>query len=106
MDKAKTESGKGLNGYDMAPIRHLVAGALAELYAGNLDTERAMWRLVDAAGMLSLHFPDAVGVSESTGRGYRIFAIHAETPRYCYTCQQWLTDQAEVQRHPAGHSIH
>ena len=68
----KTESGKGLNGYDMAPIRHLVEGALAELYAGNLDTERAVWRLIDAAGSLAAHYPDAVGVAQSTGRGYRI----------------------------------
>ena len=64
----KTETGKALNGYDMAPIRHLVDQAIAELTPGNLDTERAVWRLIDAAGLLAAHYPDAVGVAQSTGR--------------------------------------
>ena len=83
METEKTESGKGLNAYDMSPIRHLVEAALAELYAGNLDTERAMWRLVDAAGMLSEHYPEAVGVGEITGRGYRIVFVPIKSDVRC-----------------------
>ena len=32
-------------------------------------------------------------------------AAHPESPRYCYDCQQWLTNATELPAHP-GHSIH
>ena len=31
-----------------------------------------MWRLVDAAGLLSTLYPHAIGVEQETGRGYQI----------------------------------
>jgi hypothetical protein len=37
--------------------------------------------------------------------GAAYLAAHPESPRYCYTCQQWLTHATEVSAHP-GHSIH
>jgi hypothetical protein len=37
--------------------------------------------------------------------GAAYLAAHPESPRYCYTCQCWLTSAAEVPGH-AAHAIH
>lgn len=34
-----------------------------------------------------------------------VLAEHPNSPRYCYTCQQWLDNQAATAGH-TGHSIH
>lgn len=37
--------------------------------------------------------------------GAAYLAAHPESPRYCYTCQRWLTNASELPGHD-GHSIH
>ena len=32
-------------------------------------------------------------------------AAHPKSPRYCYDCQQWLSNASELPGHP-GHAIH
>ena len=34
-----------------------------------------------------------------------VLAAHPESPRYCYSCQCWLENEAATRGH-AGHSIH
>ena len=54
--------------------RGLVADALQLIEQG--ATHRAIWRLIDAAGLLAFAAPDVIGVKESTGRGVRL--IHEQ----------------------------
>jgi hypothetical protein len=37
--------------------------------------------------------------------GAAYLAAHPESPRYCYTCQCWLTDATETAGHET-HSVH
>ncbi|MFA4972127.1 MAG: hypothetical protein WC683_05910 [bacterium] len=58
---------------DTQVVRQLLQAAVDSIDVG--DTESAVWRTVDAAGLLAKHYPDAVGVAERTGRGYQITAF-------------------------------
>jgi hypothetical protein len=56
---------------DRLTIRMLVDGGRELLWgAKENNTGGALWRLVDAAGMLSCHSPDEIGAGCVTGRGY------------------------------------
>ncbi len=39
------------------------------------DYESSIWRLVDAAGIISKYYPNAIGVKQKTNRGYQIIKI-------------------------------
>jgi len=55
------------------------------------DPDRALWRLVDAAGLLAEVFPER---SEATGRGYRIEKVRA----FCQTGHRWGSAPAREDR--------
>ena len=50
--------------------RALIHQAVGRINEG--DSEAAVWRLVDAVGLLSEFFPYSIGVDCPTGRGYQI----------------------------------
>lgn len=52
------------------PVASLINQALNRFR--QKDYESCIWRLVDAAGILSKRFPNAIGVKNSTNRGYKI----------------------------------
>lgn len=51
-------------------IQHLVRQSLELI--GTEGEEGAVWRLADALGILSEHYPQAIGKECPTGRGYQI----------------------------------
>lgn len=58
---------------DIAEAKHLLQSALSCLDSGS--PESAIWRLVDAAGLVSQALPakakkDLIGLTMATGRGY------------------------------------
>ena len=57
----------------------LVREAQIYLGPGSALPECAIWRLVDAAGLLADALPgSAVGVAEATGRGYRLARVEGK----------------------------
>jgi len=54
---------------DRWEVHNLILVANSSL---NDDEEMAVWRLVDAVGILSTYYPEAIGVAMPTGRGFKI----------------------------------
>ena len=76
----ENERKKGLDIYDVEPVRGLVRAALDDLMGNNDGLELALWRLIDAAGLLSTHYPGAIGVIVPTGRGFQLTARIPPSP--------------------------
>jgi hypothetical protein len=53
-----------------ALVRHLLTDALEYLEVGS--GEAAIWRLIDAAGLLGQLSPQALGIYEATGMGFQL----------------------------------
>lgn len=71
---------------DRAEAARLITQAMTDL-----GGESAIWRLVDAVGLLSDHHHTAIGRQCGTGRGYRIISVG-----------NWPTQKVTAHRAPTG----
>lgn len=57
----------------LGSVRSLVGDAIDKIDDGRPEeVKRAIWRLVDAVGLLSELHKDVIGASSPTGRGYQV----------------------------------
>ena len=52
-------------------IKYLIQDAIRYINCPGME-EGAIWRLIDASGILSEFFPDAIGVKQHTGKGNKL----------------------------------